>query len=115
MAVEDVISLSKDRLEALLAPINGGVGADVSFDDTFDLVKNEVEKLQSISGGKVDWGSVASNAEAILSDKGKDFRVALYYAAARSITGGLEGLLDSLVLLSELTAAYWEKMGPPLR
>src|SRR5262245_36646902 len=115
MSVEDVISEAKVRLEELIAPINGGVGADVTYDETFDLVKNEIEKLQSLAGGKVDWHAIATNSAEILTDKGKDFRVALYYAAACAQTGGLVGLLDGFLLLQELDAAFWDKMGPPLK
>ena len=115
MAAEDVIADAKNRLEALIAPINGGAGADVSYDEAFEAMKNEVDKLQSLSGGKVDWPAVAANAEEVLASKGKDFRVAIYHAAARSLTDGLPGLLDAFVLLDALIEAYWETMGPPLK
>ena len=115
MAVDDVINQSKSRLEALTAPIDGGAGADVSFEDQFDRVKNEVDKMTSMEGGKVEWPVVISNCEEMLSVKGKDFRVALYFAAARSMTGGLEGLLDGFVLLQELDEQYWTTMGPALK
>ena len=115
MAVDDVINESKSRLEALIAPINGGAGIDVSFEDQFDRAKFEVDKMTSMEGGKVEWGVVITNCEELLSEKGKDFRVALYFAAARAMTGGLDGLLDGLVLLQELDAQYWETMGPALK
>jgi type VI secretion system protein VasJ len=115
MAAEDVIADAKNRLEALIAPIHGGAGADVSYDEAFELMKGEVDKLQSLTGGKVDWPSVAASAEEILTSKGKDFRVAIYYAAARSLTSGLPGLLDAYVLLDALIEGYWESMGPPLK
>ena len=115
MAAEDVIEEIKGRLETLIAPINGGVGADVSYDETFDLVKNEVEKMQSLAGGKVDWGAIASGADEILTEKSKDFRVALYWAAAKVHTDGFQGLLDGFVLIQELIAAFWEPMYPPLK
>jgi type VI secretion system protein VasJ len=115
MPVEDVISDVKSRLEALLAPISGGVGVDVSYDEAFEMMKNEVDKLQALSGGKVDWGAVAVAADELLSEKSKDFRVALYWAAAKVHTDGFQGLLDGFVLIQELIATFWEPMYPPLK
>src|ERR1700729_481459 len=115
MAGEDVVNASKEKLEALLAPIDGGAGADISYDEMFDKVKAEVEKLTSMSGGKVDWNAISASSEELLSDKGKDFRVALYYAAARANIEGIPGLFDGFVVLSELTANFWTTMGPPLK
>ena len=115
MAAEDAISSSKAKLGSMLEPIQGGVGADVSYDEVFENLKNEVEKLQSLAGAKPDWGSVASNADEILTDKSKDFRVAVYYAAAKSQLDGIGGLLDGLVLVRELTTAFWEPMYPALK
>ena len=42
-------------------------------------------------------------------------RIARSYAAAKSQTDGLLGLLDGLVLIQELCAAFWEKMYPSLK
>src|SRR6516162_5130723 len=106
MAVDDVINATKEKLDSLLAPIDGGAGADISYDELFDKVKTEVEKLTSMSGGKVDWGSISSTSEELLSDKGKDFRVALYYAAARANLDGVTGLLDGFVVLDQLIANF---------
>src|ERR1700742_962219 len=102
MAVEDGVNASKAQLEPLRAPINGAAGADISYDEMFDKVKAEVEKMTSMSGGKVDWNAISSSSDELLSDKGKDFRVALYYAAARSQIEGLPGLLVGFVLPHEL-------------
>ena len=115
MAIEDKISESKEKLSSLIEPINGGVGEDVSYDEKFEKVKLEVDKMTSMSGGKVDWRMIASNTDELLTEKSKDFRAAVYYAAAKSQTDGLVGLLDGLVLLQELCAAFWEPMFPGLK
>ena len=44
MAVDDVINAAKEKLEPLIAPIDGGAGADISYDEGFDKVKSEIEK-----------------------------------------------------------------------
>jgi len=108
MAVEDVINATKEKLEAVLAPIDGGAGADISYDEGFEKVKSEVEKMTSMSGGKTDWNVIIATSEELLGEKGKDFRVALYYAAARVNTEGVAGLLAGFVVLSELITNFWE-------
>jgi type VI secretion system protein VasJ len=115
MSADDVIAETKSRIEALIAPIDGGVGTDVSYDTPFELVKNEVDKLQALEGGKVDWGTVASTADEVLSEKSKDFRLALYYSAAKLHLDGLGGLLEGLVLVDSLVTSYWEPMFPALK
>ena len=99
----------------MLAPIGGGVGEDISYDERFEALKNEVDKLQALEGGKVDWGMVASTADELLAERSKDFRVAIYYAAARAQLDGPMGLLEGLLLVRDLDAAFWETMFPALR
>jgi type VI secretion system protein VasJ len=119
MAAEDVILASQSKLGALLAPIQGGgeggVGADVSYDEIFEGLKNEVDKLQSMSGDKPNWGHIVGTADEILSEKSKDYRVAVYWAAGRAHLDGLTGLLEGLVLMRDIAAAFWEAMYPALK
>ena len=42
---------------------------------------------------------MAVGADELLSEKWKDFRVALYYATAKAHTDGVSGLLDGFVVL----------------
>src|SRR5436309_3227461 len=43
MSAAEVIEQSKARLESVLAPINGRVGDDVSYDEAFDEVLRDVD------------------------------------------------------------------------
>jgi type VI secretion system protein VasJ len=119
MAAEDVILASQSKLGTLLAPISGGgeggVGADVSYDEAFEGMKNEVDKLQSMAGDKPNWGNIVSTADEILTEKSKDYRVAVYWAAGRGHLDGLSGLLEGLVLMRDISAAFWEPMYPALK
>ena len=115
MAVTDALDAAKSRLSAMLEPISGGVGADATYDELFEAIKTEVDKMQSIEGGKVDWNKIASNAEELLTEKTKDFRLAVYYGAAKAQTSGVTGALDGLVLINELDAAFWATMYPPIK
>ena len=115
MAVTDAIDAAKNRVSAMLEPISGGVGADCTYDELFEGIKAEIDKTTSLEGGKIDWNKIVSNAEELLTDKTKDFRLAVYYGAAKGHTGGMTGVLDALVLLNELNTAFWDKMYPPIK
>ncbi len=112
---EELLAAAKERIKSLLEPINGGTGEDISYDEKFDEIKAETEKLSSLAGEECNWGSVLVNAEEILEDKSKDFRVACYWATAKMRDGSLEDILDGFVLLNEIIEQYWETMFPPLR
>lgn len=112
---DPLIAAAKERVADLLEPINGGVGEDVSYDEKFDEIKNEVEKLSSLTGEVCDWSSIAVTSEEILQSKSKDFRVACYLATCKLRQGNLDGVIDGMVLIQEITEKYWEEMFPPLR
>ena len=112
---EELYAAAKERVSELLQPINGGVGEDVSYDEKFEEIKNETDKLSALDGDTCDWSSVAVTAEEILTDKSKDFRVAAYYATTKFLDGNLEATYDAFVFMKEMTETFWEDMYPPLR
>ena len=67
MAAADAIQAAKERLASLLAPLDGGVGVDITYETAFESVKNETDKLQAISGGKPDWAAMLASCEELLS------------------------------------------------
>ncbi|MBM4373988.1 MAG: type VI secretion system protein TssA [Deltaproteobacteria bacterium] len=111
---EELLNESLARIDDLLAPINGGAGADVSYDEQFEQVKLEVDKLSSLSGENCNWGIVASLSEEILVEKSKDFRIGCYLACTKMREGDLTKVLDGLVLVRVLMERYWDTMFPPL-
>ena len=112
---EELLAASKERIADLLEPIAGGVGEDISYDEQFEEIKNETEKLASLTGETCDWSSIGVTAEEILQEKSKDFRVACYLATCKAREGTLEGVLDGLMLMQEMAGKWWEEMYPPLR
>ncbi|HHH28924.1 MAG TPA: type VI secretion system protein TssA [Polyangiaceae bacterium] len=112
---DPLIAAAKERIADLLEPINGGVGEDISYDEKFDEIKNETEKLSSLTGETCNWAAIGVTAEEILQDKSKDFRIACYLSACKLREGNLDGVIDGLVLLQEMTAKYWDDMFPPVR
>ena len=112
---EELINASKERIAGFLEDINGGVGEDISYDEVFEQIKAETDKLSSVDGDACDWSVIESNAEQVLTEKSKDFRVACYLATCRLRNGTLEGVLDGYLLVKGVTEKYWETMYPPLR
>ncbi|WP_309650424.1 type VI secretion system ImpA family N-terminal domain-containing protein, partial [Nocardioides sp.] len=88
---------------------------DVSYEASFETVKAEVDKANSLEGGKIDWAAVAGNAQTILEGESKDFRIVLYYAAGRAQTAGAQGVFEGLVVLDQMTELFWEPMYPGLK
>ncbi|MBW2459853.1 MAG: type VI secretion system protein TssA, partial [Deltaproteobacteria bacterium] len=60
---EELLAASKERIADLLEPIAGGVGEDISYDEQFEEIKNETEKLASLTGESCDWSSIAVTSE----------------------------------------------------
>lgn len=89
--------------EPWLTPISGdvAVGKDPGYDDDFQRMREEVNKL---SGADVDL--VAQLAQKLLQQSCKDLRVATYYLWARLHRDGEAGLADGLSLLAALMERY---------
>ncbi|NWL22245.1 type VI secretion system protein TssA [Pseudomonas umsongensis] len=95
--------LQAERWQAWLQPISdeSPVGEDPGYDDDFQRMREEVNKL---SGADVDL--VMQLAEKLLTQHCKDLRVATYYLWARLRKEGEVGLADGLGLLAALVERY---------
>ncbi|MFL8991180.1 type VI secretion system protein TssA [Pseudomonas sp. QLc11A] len=102
----DPLSLARTQAQhwqSWLQPISAqsAVGEDPGYDDDFQRMREEVNKL---SGADVD--EVVQLAEKLLSQRCKDLRVATYYLWARLHKDGERGLADGLGLLAALVERY---------
>lgn len=102
----DALSLGRsqaERWQPWLHPISpeAPVGADPGYDDDFQHMREEVNKL---SGADVE--RVVELAEKLLTHTCKDLRVATYYLWARLQRDGEAGLADGLTLLAALVERY---------
>jgi type VI secretion system protein VasJ len=104
----------RDRVTAWTAAVPGGApaGAPAKFDPDYQLVSNEVAKLDMPAGGTVAWKVVVEKGGALLSGKSKDLVIAAYLAHALHVTGGVPGLTRGCVLLVELMERYWDTLFP---
>ncbi|MRT55309.1 type VI secretion system protein TssA [Enterobacteriaceae bacterium RIT693] len=92
-----------------LAPISGNepAGEDPGYDDDFQRIREEVNKLSGI-----DTGLIGQLAEKLLTTTAKDIRVATYYCWARLHQDGESGFAEGLELLAGLLQRYGTQLHP---
>ncbi|MFZ4835375.1 type VI secretion system protein TssA [Rouxiella sp. Mn2063] len=95
--------------EKWLAPISShsSVGDDPGYDDDFQQMREEVNKLSG-----ADTALVCELAEKLLTSSCKDVRVATYYIWARLHRDGESGLADGLALLAGLIQQFNDDLHP---
>lgn len=103
---QNAVALAKAQAahwDAWLAPISPAsvVGQDPGYDDDFQHMREEVNKL---SGADVE--RVMRLAEQLLKQRCKDLRIATYYLWARTQRDGEAGLADGLELLAALLERF---------
>jgi type VI secretion system protein VasJ len=113
LAQEDLVK----RVQSWLEPVSAAAptGTNARYDPDYERVLGEVAKLEAPTGGTVDWVQVGKLGGGILQKKSKDLLVAAYtgysfFGTKRSIGG----LLDGLVLISELLDRHWDTLFPDL-
>ncbi|CNH85554.1 ImpA domain-containing protein [Yersinia intermedia] len=95
--------------EKWLVPIASDslVGDDPGYDDDFQQMREEVNKLSG-----ADTGLVCALAEKLLTGVSKDVRIATYYIWARLHIDGESGLADGLALLAGLIQRFGDALHP---
>lgn len=92
-----------------LAPVDDAsqTGEDPGYDDDFQRIREEVNKLSGI-----DTGLICRLAEKLLTTTAKDIRVATYYCWARLHQDGEAGFAEGLELLAGLLQRYGTQLHP---
>jgi len=92
-----------------LLPIPGesAVGEDPGYDDDFQQMREEVNKLSG-----ADTSLICSLAEKLLTTRAKDIRVATYYCWAKLHRDGENGLADGLELLAGMLGRFGGTLHP---
>jgi type VI secretion system protein VasJ len=108
----DAVALARHQAEhwqAWLQPISAHspVGEDPGYDDDFQRMREEVNKLSG-----ADAERVVQLSEKLLSHTCKDLRVGTYYLWARLHQDGEAGLADGLTLLAALVERYAAEVLP---
>ncbi|WP_095163066.1 type VI secretion system protein TssA [Pseudomonas sp. Irchel 3F5] len=112
LAEHEPLTLAREHgllWETWIQPIDAvsPVGVDPVYDDDFQRMREEVNKL---SGADVD--RVVQLAHKLLTQTCKDLRVATYYLWARLHKEGEAGLADGLSLLAALVQRYAAEVLP---
>ncbi|WP_145567080.1 type VI secretion system protein TssA [Yersinia aleksiciae] len=103
--VQQQISLWEKWLVPIAA--DSAVGEDPGYDDDFQQMREEVNKLSG-----ADTGLVCALAEKLLMGACKDVRVTTYYIWARLHIDGESGLADGLALLAGLVQRFGDALHP---
>lgn len=92
-----------------LAPLSdtNPTGEDPGYDDDFQRIREEVNKLSGI-----DSGLICTLAEKLLTTAAKDIRIATYYCWARLHQDGEAGFAEGLELLTGLLRRYGMQLHP---
>lgn len=95
--------------ERWLAAINENepTGEDPGYDDDFQRIREEVNKLSGI-----DTGLICQLAEKLLTGTCKDLRVITFYVWARLHQDGESGLAQGLELLAAMLAQFGTRLHP---
>ncbi len=95
--------------QSWLTPISeiNPTGEDPGYDDDFQRIREEVNKLSGI-----DTGLICQLAEKVLNTVAKDVRVATYYCWARLHQDGETGFAEGLELLAGLLTQYGTQLHP---
>lgn len=112
-AERDVLLTQTDKRVALwgnwLLPLSetAVTGEDPGYDDDFQQMREEVNKLSG-----ADTELVCQLAEKLLTATAKDIRVATYYCWAKLHREGESGLADGLELLAGLLKRFGQQLHP---
>lgn len=108
MTTPDIIA----RLATEPIPGDQRAGEDARYDPAFEAMEAEIAKLESLSGGEVDWSEVERGASELLATRSKHLLVAVRLVRAWYQRHGLDGLLAGLQLLHGLCSTFWDDLHP---
>jgi type VI secretion system protein ImpA len=95
-------------------------GEDMTFSAEFDAIEAmrqeddpNLEQGEWVTDLRVaDWPGVATRCEALLRERTKDLRVAVYLTEALAKTQGFAGLRDGLQVCAGLCERFWDSVHP---
>lgn len=104
----------RERLSAYLEPIPGASpgGTNAKFEPAYEAVAREVGKLDSPTGGAVNWPEIVQSGGDLLKKTTKDLLLSVWIAQALYSSKGLEGLVEGTTLLAALLDRYWDSLFP---
>jgi type VI secretion system protein VasJ len=106
-----------EKVAPLVAPIAGAnpAGADISYDTDFEAIKGEIDKLSSVDNVEPSWSRIEQLGKMLLTQRGKDLRVASWMTVAKVKEQNWSGFAEALVLCERLSRTFWDSMYPEAR
>ncbi|HLK99778.1 MAG TPA: type VI secretion system protein TssA [Myxococcaceae bacterium] len=106
----------REKAKTWIEPVSAAApaGATAKANPQYEAVIAEMTKLESVTGGAVDWPMVLDSSGKVLQSVSKDLRIATYMAFGLYQTQGLDGLATGLVVISEIMDRYWQGLFPEL-
>lgn len=87
-------------------------GRSARHEPAYDLVAQEVARLESPTGAPVSWHKVVTHAGELLQTRSKDLWLTSYLAHGLHATEGLRGAVTGVTVLSEVLERYWPTLFP---
>jgi type VI secretion system protein VasJ len=96
-------------------PGDNPAGEDIQFDDDYEAIRQEVAKIDSVTGEEVAWSEVIDKGTQILAEKSKHIQVGVFLCLGLFRRDGFAGLETGLTICHGLLSNYWDTMYPPLK
>ena len=87
-------------------------GRSAKHEPAYDLVAQEVARMESPTGTPVNWSKVVENAGGLLRRSTKDLWLTSYLAHGLHVTEGLRGAVTGMTVLTEVMDRYWPTLFP---
>ena len=91
------------------------VGDPVRYDEVFETLQAQLDKIGSLTGEEPDWGEVVSLSTDILKSKSKDLLVITYLAVGLFEKDGYAALAAAFDAYKEFINSFWEKCFPKVK
>ena len=88
------------------------VGDPVRYDEVFENLQAQMDRMGSLTGEVVEWKVVVELATEILTGKSKDLLVMTYLALGLFETEGYAGLAAAFETYREFLRNFWEGCFP---
>jgi type VI secretion system protein VasJ len=108
--LDELINLGKEPI-----PGDSPAGSSVQYDESYEAIRSEMQKLESVTQEPIEWSLVIDNSAEILRSRSKHVVVAVYLTLALYERHDYRGLATGLTICRDLISEYWDTMEPPLK
>lgn len=107
---DEIVALGTDPISD-----SSPAGDPVRYEEVFEQLQAEMDKLGSLTGETPNWANVVQLATDILKTKSKDLLVMTYLTIGLFENQGYAGLASALKAYRELLKNFWDKCYPKVK